>query len=109
MIIKRSQRNMLKSIGPNIDPCGTPSKISAHELYFELTLVFCLWFSKWSRTYFRDERDRPYALQSKVQDWGNQKPLKDQLIMLQMLLYYLKPSSIFPTLAIDSVVYHGLF
>ena len=46
MIIKRSQRNMLKSIGPNIDPCGTPCKISAHELYFELTLVFCLWCSK---------------------------------------------------------------
>ena len=39
MIMKRSQRNILNSRGPNIDPCGTPSKISAHELYFELTLV----------------------------------------------------------------------
>ena len=38
MIMKRSQRNMLKARGSNMDPCGTPSKISAHELYFELTL-----------------------------------------------------------------------
>ena len=39
MIMKRSKRNILKSRGPDKDPCGTPSKISAHELYFELTLV----------------------------------------------------------------------
>ena len=46
MLMKRSQRNILKSRGPNIDPCGTFSKISIYELYFELTLVLCLEFSK---------------------------------------------------------------
>ena len=42
MIMKGSQGNILESRGPNIDPCGTPSKTSTHEIYFELTLVLCL-------------------------------------------------------------------
>ena len=29
-------KNILKSRGANIDPCGAASKISAHEIYFEL-------------------------------------------------------------------------
>ena len=75
-------KNILKSRGANIDPCGAASKISAHEIYFELNwwnLVLCFQFSKQSWTNFRDERNRPYAcvLQLKVHDWGSQKPLKD--------------------------------
>ena len=43
----RSQRNnILNNKGPNIDPCGTPSKMSTQELYFELTLVLSLRFCK---------------------------------------------------------------
>ena len=48
-------------------------------------------------------------LQSKVYDWGNQQPLRDPLKTLQMLLHYLQSSSIFPTGAIDSVVFQELF
>ena len=49
------------------------------------------------------------ALQSKVNDWDNRKPLKDQLTMQQMLLYWLEPSSTSSALAVGNVEYHDLF
>ena len=38
---KDDYMKVLKNIGPRIDPCGTPNKILANELYEEFILVLC--------------------------------------------------------------------
>ena len=42
----KSLGNMLNKRGPKIDPCGTPNKISSHELNPVFIFVFCFLFDK---------------------------------------------------------------
>ena len=61
-------RNIFKSGGPDIDPCGTSTKISARKLYFGLA-----WVNNHEPISEMEEIVPTYtASQSKVNDWGNQ-------------------------------------
>ena len=37
--------NILNSKDPNMDPCGTPNKISLQEVYESLTFTLCLHYA----------------------------------------------------------------
>lgn len=57
----------------------------------------------------KDKGNMYAALKYKIHDWENHRPLKDQLTIREMLIYFLEPSSSSPTLAIDSSEYHDIF
>ena len=42
----KSHKNLLNKRGPKIAPCGSPSKISFHELNSEFIFVLCFLFDK---------------------------------------------------------------
>ena len=52
---------MLNNKGPNLDPCGTPHKISSQELKSEFILVLCLIFDRYICTNLKAAMLNPYA------------------------------------------------
>ena len=50
-----------KSIGPSIEPCGTPASIAAHEEYWLFRTTLCFrWYN--SFTVFNNLPDMPFSL-----------------------------------------------
>ena len=64
---------MLNSIGPKIEPCGTPDSISKKSLNIPFMFTACLLFFKYDRNELNVFLSNPYASSLAIKSsWGRQ-------------------------------------